>query len=285
MIVAITSKGGGAGCSTISLVSTIILSKHFNRKCCLVDLRDNNDLVKLIKIRTQASINNLISDFGINNKFTTLEENTVEYNGIDVIPGVTTPVRNYLLKKTTKIKELLQELEKRYDVVVVDISDSELYQTLLSIDLKILPVNVLEQNVLLISKYKEEMSSGFLKGIVVINKLDNKVWPYDSLFKKAFSKDRIFLLPYSPDLRSSVNREGVRLDKISSTEFFNQLTTVCKYVDGKIAEYLSIKGNDSQIDLSEIFETAPKHNNKKSKNKRGFLSSLFGGKRGVKNGR
>ena len=277
MIVAVTSRRGGTGCSTISLVMSSILKSHLEQRVCLVDLKDNNDTTKLIRVDTSASINNLISDFGLNNRFTTMEENLINYNGISILPGVKSPIRNYLLKKTTRIKELLLQLEKDFDVVVVDVEDGELYRTLLSAEVNMLAINVLEQNSLVMCEYQEEMASGFLQGVMILNKVDARVWPYESLFRKAFSKDRIFLLPYSAELKSTINHYGVKLDLISNTKFFEELMEVCKFIKDKTKDYnekLGL-GKEGELDLSDIFEVFPKASTKKKSKKKGFFSSLF----------
>ena len=119
MITVVTSKRGGTGCTSLALVYSILLSKQ-KRKVCMVDLKSNNDIVKLLKIKTNSSIDNLLSEFGVHNKFSGLEDNICTQGGLDVIPGSVVNMKNYLLTKASKIKDLLLILEGRYDDVILD---------------------------------------------------------------------------------------------------------------------------------------------------------------------
>ena len=286
MIVAVTSKRGGTGGTSLSLVMSYLLNKEFNRKVCLVDLRDNNDIKKLLQLNTQACVDNLLSEFGINNRFTTIEENIVEHNGVSVIPGVTTLITNYLLKKSTKIKELLIELNSRFDVVIVDVLDDELLEILVEIGVDILPINVLDQNRLVVEEYQKDMRVGFVKGIMVINRVDNRVWPQESMFKKHFSNNTLFVLPFSDRLKSTMNKDGLNLVEIGKTEFYTAFLSVCECVNSKIEEYNKGKYKvEDELTLDSLLESRPPVVRKQPKQvKKGFFASLFGlgGKGGVK---
>ena len=41
MIVAITSKGGNAGCTTITVISALTLTRLHGKRVCIIDLKNN----------------------------------------------------------------------------------------------------------------------------------------------------------------------------------------------------------------------------------------------------
>lgn len=279
MIVGVTSKRGGTGCTTLSLVLSYCLKTDYNRKVCIVDLRDNDDVRKLLDLDTQACVDNLLTSYDIHSKFTTIEENTVSKIGVDVIPGVTVCITNYLLKKSEKIKILLDELDKRYDVVILDILDDELLETLKVIGVVVLPVNVLEQNMLVVEEYQPDMEIGHVSGLIVINKTDNSVWPEEGMFRKYFKKNRIFSLPYSPELKTILNKNGLKLESIIKTKFMISLAPICKNINEKIEEYNSGKFQAKEkLSLDSLLELKPAPSKRSQPAKRGFFSSLFGKK-------
>ena len=288
MIIAVTSKRGGTGGTTLSLAMSYCLYNHYHRNCCVVDLRNNNDIKKLLQLNTNACVDNLLSEFGVNSKFTTVEENTVKFNGINIIPGVYTVITNYLLKKVNKLKELLIELNNRYDVVILDILDDELLETLVDIGVDILPVNVLDQNRLVIEEYQKDITSGFLKGIMVVNQINESVWPQEKLFRHFFKANTLFILPFSDKLKSTMNMDGIKWSDIVKTEFFNAFIPVCKCVDEKVEEYNRGKYKENEdLTLESILETkSPKSTKPQQKTikKKGFFASLFVSKKkgGVK---
>lgn len=287
MIIAVTSKRGGTGGTTLSLAMSYCLFNHYHRNCCVVDLRNNNDVKKLLQLNTNACVDNLLSEFGANSRFTTIEENTVKVNGVNIIPGVFTVITNYLLKKVDKIKELLVELNNRYDVVILDILDDELLETLTDIGVDILPVNILDQNRLVVEEYQKDIASGFLKGIMVINQIDERVWPQEKLFKQFFKSNTLFVLPFSDKVKSVMNRDGLKWADIVKTEFFNSFVPICQCVDGKVEEYNKGKYKENEeLTLENILESkAPKTpKQQKAMKKKGFFASLFVSKKkgGVK---
>ena len=173
MIVSIVSKKGGTGCTTLTLTLGNCLNKEHGKSVCVLDLKTNNDTRKLLNINSKASVSNLITSYGVYNTITSIEENVVNIGGIGVIPSVAIPYRSYLCNKISRIKELLIELEKRYNYVLIDMEDSEAYSLLRKNGVETIPINVLEHNILVASEYSEEMKIGSLQGYVFVNKLDN----------------------------------------------------------------------------------------------------------------
>lgn len=278
MIIGVTSKRGGTGTTTIALTLSTILAKQFGRKVCLVDLQNNNDIKKITKIDGKQCIQNLLTEYGIaDNKFTSLDENICRFGDFDIIPGVSSVITNFLLKKSSKIKQLLLRLNDIYDAVVLDIPDGDLFEALTDVGLDILPLNILDQNILVVNEYASNMDDRFLKGVVILNQVDEKVWPPVNKFKTFLGESKIYTLPFSPQLKSTMNLKGLLLSDILKTEFFKAFLPVCKLCDQKIQEYLELStGKNIGITLGDLLESTPSKEKRKKPKKRGFFATLFG---------
>lgn len=281
MLTAVSSKREGPGCTTLSLVLAYSLSRQFNRKVCLVDLRNNNDVKKILQLETFACVDNLLSQYGVNSKLTTLEENTVEHNGVSVIPGVTSRLSNYLDRKSKEIKKLLEELDKLYDVVIIDITDGDLLEALLDLGTDIEKISILEQNRLVIEEYQKEMRDDSMRGLMIVNKVDERVWPKEQMFRKHFKDLSIFTLPYSDTLKTTINRNGLKFSEIMKTRFYSDFMLFCSSVNGIIEQYNNSRVSDIEqgISLDSILEK-PERTQQKVVEKKGFFSSLFNNKKG-----
>ena len=267
MITVVTSKRGGTGCTSLALVYSILLSKQ-KRKVCMVDLKSNNDIVKLLKIKTNSSIDNLLSEFGVHNKFSGLEDNICTQGGLDVIPGSVVNMKNYLLTKASKIKDLLLILEGRYDDVILDLEDGDLLEVLSREDeLNFLKINVIDQNMLTILEYQQLMDSPNFDGFLIVNKMEGNIFPQKRLFTEKFQKGKLFFVPVSSQFKNNVNREGVTPSSVNNTEVLNSMVSVVNAVLPVINSYNSkISIETTVTDEGLIFENdKPKEEPKKKK--------------------
>lgn len=278
MIAAITSKRGGVGCTTIGLLVSLYLSKYLGKSVCIVDLKNTNDVARLLHINTEASIDNLITDLGIDNDIVSVEDNICDYDKISVIPGTTVPLITYLYKKSTNIKELLKRLDESYDIVIIDVKDDLLYEDLKAKGLNLLQINVLEQNMLVISEYQEVMQSGYLDGLIVVNKLDNSVIPEKNKFLKNFDKNNIYFLENN-NLIKNVMNSSLNLAEISKTQFFMGIKAICERIVKEMPKYVSEEDKICD-DTDSLFYEASIENKKSRmigpKKKKSLFSALFG---------
>lgn len=275
MITVVTSKRGGTGCTSLALVYSILLSKQ-KRKVCMVDLKSNNDIVKLLKIKTNSSIDNLLSEFGVHNKFSGLEDNICTQGGLDVIPGSVVNMKNYLLTKASKIKDLLLILEGRYDDVILDLEDGDLLEVLSREDeLNFLKINVIDQNMLTILEYQQLMDSPNFDGFLIVNKMEGNIFPQKRLFTEKFQKGKLFFIPVSSQFKNNVNREGITPSSVNNTEVLNSMVAVVNAVLPVINSYNSkINIETSTVDVGLVFENDKPKEEPKKKKKKGF--SFFG---------
>lgn len=275
MITVVTSKRGGTGCTSLALVYSILLSKQ-KRKVCMVDLKSNNDIVKLLKIKTNSSIDNLLSEFGVHNKFSGLEDNICTQGGLDVIPGSVVNMKNYLLTKASKIKDLLLILEGRYDDVILDLEDGDLLEVLSREDeLNFLKINIIDQNMLTILEYQQLMDSPNFDGFLIVNKMEGNIFPQKRLFTEKFQKGKLFFIPVSSQFKNNVNREGITPSSVNNTEVLNSMVAVVNAVLPVINSYNSkINIETSTVDEGLVFENDKPKEEPKKKKKKGF--SFFG---------
>lgn len=278
MIVSIVSKKGGTGCTTLTLTLGNCLNKEHGKSVCVLDLKTNNDTRKLLNINSKASVSNLITSYGVYNTFTSIEENVVNIGGISVIPSVAIPYRSYLCNKISRIKELLIELEKRYNYVLIDMEDSEAYSLLRKNGVETIPVNVLEQNILVASEYSEEMKNGSLQGYVIVNKLDNEIFPKEDFFKKYFGNNSVHHVAYSKDIKSIVNEKGFSIKEISKTRFYQDVVRFCNVLINDTSSNINVDYEYEEDDNFDIFETpeSSKPNRQNKPKKVSFFSKLFG---------
>lgn len=279
MIVSITSKRGGTGCTTLALTSAVCIAKKFNRKTCLVDLRTGNDIARLLTIKNNYTIDNLITEIGINTEYINVSDSIYNYNGLDVLPGTVVRMPMFLYKRTSKIKDLLCYLDSLYDIVVMDIDDGLVYKELKSLGLDIYPVNVIDQNMLSILEYQYDIRKGTINGLIIVNKMDNSIYPSRTEFDKNFNKDRLFYVPESNRIKHLMNRvmtDGFNLKQMSSTDYFKSVFEICKSIDGKF-----VKIENSVTDSTHTFSSILQ-DEKPKKQEKGFMSFLFGNRKGGK---
>lgn len=287
MIVAVTSKRGGTGSTSVALILSLCLHKNNKKKVCLVDLKMNNDIGRLVGIKGRSSIDALITELGFNNDTIQLSDLTYSYSGISVLTGTIVTAQYYLYKRSKQIKNLLDELDRLYDVVVLDMDDGMLYQDLKDIGMNIFPVHVLEQNMLVIKEYQDAIQSGLLPGYVIVNKLDNAIYPEQSQFLKNFRKDSLYFLPYTKELKSMMNSSGkslknqLDLKTVGKTQFFQEILNLSQDL-AKKAKRVIVERNDLPDDEDSMFaqdiRSSEPDKPKKKKKKKSFFSMFVGGR-------
>lgn len=279
MIVSITSKRGGTGCTTLALTAAVCMTKKFSRKTCLVDLKTGNDIARLLTVKNNYTIDNLITEIGINTEYINVSDSIYNYNGLDVLPGTVVRMPMFLYKRTSKIKDLLSYLDSMYDLVILDIDDGLVYKELKSLGLDTYPVNVIDQNMLSVLEYQYDIRKGTIKGLIVVNKMDNSVYPSRTEFDKNFNKDRLFYVPESNRIKHLMNRvmtDGFNLKQMSSTEYFKSVFEICRTIDG-----VFMKIQNSTIEGSNAFSSILQ-GEKPKKEEKGFMSFLFKSRKGGK---
>lgn len=201
MIVALTSRGNSAGCTTIGFPLAFELAK--TGKVCVVDLKNNQDYQKLLGIKSTHCIDNLITVMGVDDKFIKLEQHLHKFDSIDVVLGTRIELSNYLLSRSDRIVDLLESLSNIYDYVLIEVPDNLLLD--LRKSLAITPIHVLEQNMLLIREYNDVLKSGILDGIIIVNKLDDTVYPSSEVFTQGFPKSNLLFIGFSNKVRELIN--------------------------------------------------------------------------------
>lgn len=288
MNIFITSKRGGAGATTINVITSLITAKQFNKSVCIVDLNMKQDYSTLFKLDQRKNIDNLITELGIDGEYIKLEDYIYPYDKIGVVLGTKINNQTYLYKRSSQIKDLLDKLNERYELVFCDISDGLLYSDLISLGVDFYPINIVEQNMLSVSEYRKVMKDGNLKGAIILNKLDNSVYPDQSVFMKAFPGNKLFLLPFAKNIRNFLNitiRNGgvVPLKDVAHEKvFYTEILNICKFIATLSDKDLASVKVDVDDDYS-ILDNKPKAKpkvtpKKKQKSKFSFLN-IFGGGR------
>lgn len=262
MIVAVTSKGGGPGCTSVSVILSLCLNATQNQKVCLVDLRNSNDIGRLLGIDTTSCIDDVITDLGFDNSFIKLSDVIYEYGGIGVIPGTAVQLNTYLYKLSTYIKNVILALDKLYDIVILDIKEGLLLSDLKSKGLNIFSVNMLEQNILTIFEYQRDMGQNNLDGLVVVNKYSPEVEPYKDNFIKNFNKKRLFFLPNDYLVKSTLNkinpRKGLDLRTLSRTDYYKEITRLADTIKNYKTYYqesqLKTEEEDIEVMISRCLD-------------------------------
>lgn len=259
MIYAITSKKGGCGRTTVALLTSILTASKVSGSTVLADLSYGNDVYSLLKAhKPNASIDNLISAVGLDPHFVSFEENLVDVQGLFFLPGTQVNQTRYLEKRYTNVKDLLELLHVKFNSVIIDV-DYALYEDLVDLGLPITPIHVLEQNILNIQKYQEEMKLGVYDGFYVVNKYNKNVYPDLSFFDRNFKKGSLIVLDNDTELMSSVNRKKIDFSAIKTSGCYEGLS----YLSDLIAKDITV--------------TTSNYTSRTSALKKGVLNSIFNG--------
>lgn len=223
MIYAITSRKGGCGRTTVALMTSVLTALKVKGSTILVDLGYGNDIYSLLKAdKPGASLDNLISAIGLDPSYVDFDENLVDINGMFFIPGTQVNQARYLEKRYTNVKDLLELLQVKFNSVILDI-DYSLYEDLIDLGLEITPIHVLDQNILNIQKYQDDIKSGIYDGFYVINRYSQNVFPDYSFFDRNFKKGTLVVVDKDDKVLSSFNRKSLDLNVIKSSSCYEGL--------------------------------------------------------------
>ena len=252
MLVGFTCRKGGSGVTTVTLSVAKILEKH-KVKCCLVDLKNNGDYDKILNINSrQSNLDYLLTDYLYNDNQTEITKSIFHLSDyLDVVPGTRVKVQGYLYRKADGLKEFLDQLEDHYDIVFLDARDDQLLSKLIELGTHIYKVHVLDQNMLVTSLYQDVMQEDNLIGKLIVNKIDNDIYPSEDIFVSMFRNKKILFLPYSKDINSIINEtirnKGQFASKIlvSVPEFYKPLVKFSEELYKTAKEYNEKHGTNS----------------------------------------
>ena len=276
MIVSVTSKRGGSGCTTLAITLSLVISK-MAKSVCLLELNSSQDYSKLLNLSATKSIDSLITEIGFNSEYTSINNYLYKYDTLDVLLGTRVDMQRYLYNRSERIKDLLEALDEKYDLVVVDITDDKLYEELKDLNVKMFPVHVLEQNMLVAIEYRKDMNTQSLDGVVVVNKLDNSIYPNQSLFSKVFPDSEIVYLPFANSLRNFNNltirnKGAVPLGTLTKESFYPEIKNLCSKIINISDKFSNAKENESE-DLDSFFSNLePKKKQERKTGGLGFFS-------------
>lgn len=289
MIYSATSRRGGTGRTAVAALTSVNLAMHQGKSVCLIDLSQRADIGKILNVDRNHCVDSLISVLGFDNNFVDMENCIIDFNGLDIILGTKVDLPKYLYKRASKIKALLEELDKRYDIVIADV-DYDVHEELVYLDTKLVPIHVLTQNMLVIEQYQDDIRNCTLDGYVIVNSLDSSVLPDKDLFTKNLDTSRLFFLDRSPELMTELNKNKFNLNQITKTSFYRSLEGICLEISRDRGNTVIAKKKD---DVDTLFgdgykitmmnNSNVKSINKKKTKKFDLLSFFkFGG---VKNGK
>lgn len=260
MFYAITSKRKGCGRSTLALLSSMMVYNKTKGSTLLVDLGSNNDFSSLLNLkRTNSSIDNLISAISLQLNELDFENNIVHTGSFYLLPGTAIKQPRYLEKRCNDIVYLLKELENKFNTIILDV-DYSLYGDLVDYGLDIVPIHVLEQNMLNVEGYHKDIQTQIFEGFYVVNRYESNVFPQMELFEKNFKRNSLICVDKDNDLKSSLNRKKLDIGVIKGSNVFEGVS--------KLADIMADNLNVIEKEFSD------KHLKKRDS----FFSKLFGKK-------
>lgn len=269
MIYAITSRKGGCGRSTISLMLAMMMANDYENNCLLIDLSPRGDLHSLVKVdKTIASIDGVLSAKTLGLADFNVDNNIVNYKGLNMIPGTNFNMANLLENRYMDVKAVLDYLNPQFNSIILDI-DFGLYQNLVNLGMEIFPVFVLEQDMLNIQEYKQEIKDSLFSGIYLINKYKEFVFPEFSFFERNFDSSNLVVVEEDQALISILNRREISIKSIHNSPCYPGLKSVCDVIQDKSsvvnAKYLQ-KYSKKKFKLLELILGNSKVKTKKSSN-------------------
>lgn len=260
MFYAITSKRKGCGRSTLALLSSMMVYNKTKGSTLLVDLGSNNDFASILNLkRPNSSIDNLISAISLQLDELDYEGNIVHTGSFYLLPGTAIKQPRYLEKRCNDIVHLLKELESKFNTIILDV-DYTLYGDLVDHGLDIVPIHVLEQNMLNVEGYHRDIQTQIFEGFYVVNRYEPNVFPQMELFEKNFKRNALICVARDNDLKSNLNRKKVDIGVIKGSSVFAGVSQLADI----IAENLNVIEK----------EFSDKH----VKSEVGFFAKLFGKK-------
>lgn len=290
MIAAVTCRKGGSGVTTLTLSIASYLREK-NVKTVIVDLKNQCDYRTILSIKNCQPIDYLITGLGFNNSNgINIEEGIYHCNGIDFIQGTKVTIQGYLYRHVNELSDLLSYLEETYDLVLLDMKHDQLLDKLVDLGIRIFPIHVLDQNMLLTTLYLDVMKDTNLNGMLVVNKMDKRVYPPSKVYKEVFRGKEITFLPYSPVVAGLIN-ETIRNNGQFPVKLMNSEPNYSQQVDKLTDKLIEINsaynekvGVGSMTDEDDFKEfinnkvdgVQHKKKKKKTNGKKGLLSSVFG---------
>lgn len=260
MFYAITSKRKGCGRSTLALLSSMMVYNKTKGSTLLVDLGSNNDFSSILNLKnSNSSIDNLISAISLQLDELDFENNIVHTGSFYLLPGTAIKQPRYLEKRCNDIVYLLKELESKFNTIILDV-DYTLYGDLVDYGLDIVPIHVLEQNMLNVEGYHRDIQTQIFEGFYVVNRYEPNVFPQMELFEKNFKRNSLICVKKDNELKSNMNRKKVDVGIIKGSSVFEGVS--------QLADIISDNLNVIEKQFSD------KHVKKQSS----FFTKLFGKK-------
>lgn len=284
MIIPVISKRGGSGCTTLSITISLKLAKHYNKKVCLVELRNTRDISKILNLSHSKCIDNLITELGFND-YLTIEDNVNKYDSIDIILGTKVSTESYLYKRSSRVRELLLELDRRYDIVIMDIRAGSLYVELEEFGIPMIPIHVLEHGMVSVLEYQNDFNEGSLKGFICINKFNENLFPPQDTYLQFINKPKSLFLYDSFKVKNALNNCIVKkgafpLREVLSVPSFNhELTNLCDKIISSSKKINAVTDSNEIDEFFEALSTTKQKNKTTGKKKRFSLFSRKGAKR------
>lgn len=224
MIYAFTSKKNGCGRTLVAMLSTIVTSDKISGSTILVDLGYGNDIYSLLKVnKPYASLDNLITEIGLDSDYINFDDNVVESNGFFFLPGTSVTQTRYLERRYIEIKALLDLICTRFNSVILDI-DYALYEDLVGLGLEITPIHVIDQNILNVEKYQHDIQKQIFNGYYVLNNYDSSIFPQYSFFEKNFKQGSVIVVDKDLDFQSILNRRKLTLSAVSKSKCYKGIS-------------------------------------------------------------
>lgn len=222
MIYAVTSKKGGCGRSTIALLLSMLTQSKIKGQIVLADFSYGNDLMSILKLKdSYPTLDNLISAIALDMDLD-FNKNLIDTNGFFLLPGTRVKQTRYLEKRYAEVVYILKELETKFNAVIIDV-DFALYQELVDSGLDITPFYVLDQNMLNVEKYQEEIQKQIFDGFYIVNRYNKDVFPTLDLFEKNFKKGSLVCITEDDNLTSILNKKKIALSVIKSSPVYSGL--------------------------------------------------------------
>lgn len=267
MFYAITSKRKGCGRSTLSLLSAMMVHNKTKGSILLVDLGSNNDFCSILKIKSNASIDNLISAISLQLDELDYEGNVLHTGSFYLLPGTAIKQPRYLEKRCNDIVHLLKDLESKFNTIILDV-DYTLYGDLVDCGLDITPIHVLEQNMLNVEGYHKDIRNQLFEGFYVVNRYEENVFPTLDLFQKNFQRDRLICVKKDNNIKSSLNRKSMDIGTLKGSECYSGISMMADVISDNInviEKEFTAKNEVKKVSFfSRLFGKKDKKSSKKS---------------------
>ena len=230
MIYAFTSKKNGCGRSALSLLTSLLVAEEKNKSVILLDLSNSGDLFSLLsKDKTLASIDALMAGIVLETPDLGLSDNVVTIGILNVIPGTRSKLSSFLYKRYMDVIKVLEYINSRFNSVIIDVDEELLNLIEMNIP-NIKRVNVLEQDILNVRKYKKEISEGSFNGFYVVNNFKELVFPQMNFFSRNFTNSQLVVIPSDEQIATLLNKSEINVKAIKSSLCYEGLDSLSKSI-------------------------------------------------------